>query len=148
MDSPRFPGTPVPPDCPLLRGQNQAVSATSKPQRQLCRLRRSGEGDQKSGSGHISTVHRHSTCFYREARLSTRPLRIPAPLKIFTILPELSTRSSEPSHGSDGKESPCNAEDPDSIPGSGRSLGERNGYPLQYSCLENSKDRGAWRATV
>ena len=36
----------------------------------------------------------------------------------------------------------------DSIPGSGRSPGEGNGDPLQYSCLENSKDRGAWQATV
>ena len=34
------------------------------------------------------------------------------------------------------------------IPGSGRSLGEGNGHPLQYSCLENPKDRGAWQATV
>ena len=34
------------------------------------------------------------------------------------------------------------------IPGWGRSLGEENGYPLHYSCLENSKDRGAWQATV
>ena len=36
----------------------------------------------------------------------------------------------------------------DSIPGSGRSPGEGNGNPLQYSCLENPMDRGAWRATV
>ena len=50
--------------------------------------------------------------------------------------------------GLDGKESTCNAGDPGSIPGSGRSPGEGNGNPLQYSCLENSKDRGAWRATV
>ena len=50
--------------------------------------------------------------------------------------------------GSDGKESSCNAGDLGSIPGSGRSPGEGNGYPLQYSCLENSMDRGAWRATV
>ena len=42
----------------------------------------------------------------------------------------------------------CNAADPDSIPGSGRSPGEGNGYPLRYSCLENSMDRGAWQATV
>ena len=49
--------------------------------------------------------------------------------------------------GSDGKESACNAEDPDSIPGLGRSL-EGNGYPLQYSCLENPMGRGAWWATV
>ena len=46
--------------------------------------------------------------------------------------------------GSDGKESACNAEDPGSIPGLGRSLGEGNGNPLQYSYLENSMDTGAW----
>ena len=50
--------------------------------------------------------------------------------------------------GSDSKESACNAGDWDSIPGSGRSRGEGNGYRLQYSCLENSMDRGAWQATV
>ena len=43
--------------------------------------------------------------------------------------------------GTDSKESACNAGDPGSIPGSGRSPGERNGNPLQYSCLENSMDR-------
>ena len=50
--------------------------------------------------------------------------------------------------GSDGKESDCNAEDVDSAPGSERSPGEGNGNPLQFSCLENSMVRGAWRATV
>ena len=45
--------------------------------------------------------------------------------------------------GSEGKESACNAGDPGLIPGLGRSPGEGNGNPLQYSCLENSKDRGA-----
>ena len=45
---------------------------------------------------------------------------------------------------SDGKESACNAGHPGSIPGSGRFPGERNGKPPQYSCLENSVDRGAW----
>ena len=50
--------------------------------------------------------------------------------------------------GSDSKASACNVEDLGSIPGSGRSPGERNGYPLQYSCLENLMDRGAWEATV
>ena len=49
--------------------------------------------------------------------------------------------------GSVGKESACNAEDLGLIPGLGRSPGEGNGNPLQYSCLENYKDRGAWRAT-
>ena len=48
---------------------------------------------------------------------------------------------------SDGKESACNSGDPGSIPGSGRSPGEGNGYPLQFSCLEISMDRGAWQAT-
>ena len=43
-----------------------------------------------------------------------------------------------------GKESTCNTGDPGSIPGWGRSLGEGNGNPLQYSWLENLMDRGAW----
>ena len=46
--------------------------------------------------------------------------------------------------GSDGKESACDAEDPGLIPGSGRSPGEGNGNPLQYSYLKNSMDGGAW----
>ena len=50
--------------------------------------------------------------------------------------------------GSDAKESAYNAEDPGSIPGLGRSLGEGNGYPLQYSCLKNSIDRVAWQVIV
>ena len=50
--------------------------------------------------------------------------------------------------GSDGRESACNVGDPGLIPGLGRSLGEGKGYPLQYSCLENSMDRRAWWATV
>ena len=50
--------------------------------------------------------------------------------------------------GSDSKESACNAGDPGLVPGSGRSPREGNGTPLQYSCLENSMDRGAWPATV
>ena len=49
---------------------------------------------------------------------------------------------------SDGKESACSAGDLGLIPGSGRSLGEGNGYPLQCSCLENSMNREACRATV
>ena len=50
--------------------------------------------------------------------------------------------------GSNGEESACNAGDLNSIPGSGRSPGEGNGNPLQYSCLKNPMDREAWRATV
>ena len=50
--------------------------------------------------------------------------------------------------GLDGKESACSAGDQVSIPGLGRSPGEGNGNPLQYSCLENPMDGGAWQATV
>ena len=50
--------------------------------------------------------------------------------------------------GSDGKEFACNTGGLGSMSRSGRSPGEGNGKPLQYSCLENSMDRGAWRATV
>ena len=50
--------------------------------------------------------------------------------------------------GSDSKESAHSAGDPGSIPGLGRSPAEGNGNPLQYSCLENPMDGGAWRAAV
>ena len=50
--------------------------------------------------------------------------------------------------GLDSKESACDSGDVGSIPGSGRSPGEGNGNPLQYSCLENSMNRGAWQAIV
>ena len=50
--------------------------------------------------------------------------------------------------GSDSKESACSVEDMGLIPGSGRSRGEGNGYPLQYSCLENFMNTGAWQTTV
>ena len=50
--------------------------------------------------------------------------------------------------GLEGKVSTCNAGDPGSIPESGRSPGEGNGNPLQYSCLENPMDGGAWEAAV
>ena len=46
------------------------------------------------------------------------------------------------------KNPPVNAEDAGSIPGLGRSPGEGNGNPLQYSCLENPMDRGAWQASI
>ena len=49
---------------------------------------------------------------------------------------------------SPGEESSCNAGDSGLIPGLGKSPGEEIDYPLQFSCLENPKDRGAWQATV
>ena len=51
-------------------------------------------------------------------------------------------------HSSVGKESACNAGDPGSIPGLGRSPGEGNGNPFQYSLLENPMDRGSWWDTL
>ena len=51
-------------------------------------------------------------------------------------------------HSSVGEESACGAGHPGSIPGLERTPGEGNGNPLQYSCLENPMDRGAWQATV
>ena len=72
-------------------------------------------------------------------------------LNIIFLLPEIScnhTILKDFPGGSDSKESACNAGDPGSIPGLGRSLGEGNGNPLQYSCLENSMERGSWQATA
>ena len=64
------------------------------------------------------------------------------------ILVVLSPVNQGSPRGSGGKEPACNAGDLGSIPGSGRSPGEGNGNPLQYSCLENPMDREAWRAAV
>ena len=72
-------------------------------------------------------------------------------LKFFygeTLLTSLVVNSLDFSDGSDSKASAYNAGDPGSIPESGRPPGEGNGNPLQYSCLENSMDGGAWWATV
>ena len=69
-------------------------------------------------------------------------------LKYFIFFQRISQTSLKLTfYGSDSKESTCSAGDPGSIPGSGRSPGEWNGYPLQYSCLENPMDR-VWQATV
>ena len=65
---------------------------------------------------------------------------------VYLLMPSLS--SNDFPGGSDGKVSVYDAGDPGSIPGLGRSLGEGNGNPLQYYCLENPMDRGAWWATV
>ena len=66
----------------------------------------------------------------------------------YTSLRTMHQEQASFSGGSDGKESACNAGDPGLIPWLGRSAGEGNGNPLQYSCLEDLKDRGAWRAAV
>ena len=63
--------------------------------------------------------------------------------KVMSLLFNMLSRLDFPG-GSDGKASAYNAGDLGSIPGSGRSPGEGNGNPLQYSCLENPMDGGAW----
>ena len=73
-------------------------------------------------------------------------LKDPLPC-VFTDSWQLSSSKVMPG-GSVGKESACNVGDLGSIPGLGRSPGEGNSYPLQYSSLENSMDRKAWQATV
>ena len=88
------------------------------------------------------------------------PYKIITPYQLFflccTLLPcniyfiptglYLSIPLSHLAMSSAGKESACNARDPSLIPGSGKSLGEGTGCPLQYSCLENPIERGAWQA--
>ena len=69
-------------------------------------------------------------------------------IKKFTCLKAISTITSGFPGSSDLKESAYNARGPGSIPGLGKSPGVGNGNPLQYSCLENSMDRGAWQAIV
>ena len=66
---------------------------------------------------------------------------------IWDLVPQAGVEPKPPG-GSDGKESACDAGDLGSISGSGRSPGEGNGYPFQYSCLENPMDIGDWWATV
>ena len=82
---------------------------------------------------HNGTLHRYRCAFWKEPRV---PLcYVHSPLLGFP-------------GGSDGKKAACNAGDQDLTLESGRSSGEENGNPLQYSSLENSMDRGAWWATV
>ena len=89
-----------------------------------------------------------------EAVYSSFPERLLEKSDLFKVYKLMGTRELSGSTykpfpgGSDGKESACNAGDLGLIPGWGRSPGEGNGYPLQYSCLENPIDRGAWQATV
>ena len=84
---------------------------------------------------------------YWTAKETPDPIFLFVPNQLFLILLPLSDKRGFPG-GSDGKESVYNAGDPGSIPGLGRSPGEGNGNPRQYSCLENPMDRGAWQGTV
>ena len=75
-------------------------------------------------------------------------MNVPDTIWILVMIPHVYTHLRGFPGGSNGKESARKAGDPGSIPGSGRSPAEGNGNPLQYSCLENSMERGTWRAVV
>ena len=75
------------------------------------------------------------------------PVTIKSKIRMATLF-LISTKEMGFPGGSDDRESACNAGDLGSIPGSGRSPGEGNDNPLQYSYLENSVNRGVWQATV
>ena len=81
-----------------------------------------------------------SICLYTSPKVKIEKITLPT--KVHIVKAMGFPRSSV------GKESACKAGEPGSIPGSGRSPGEGNGNPLQYSCLENPMDGGAWQATV
>ena len=90
-----------------------------------------------------NTLFWSTTCFPRfVSLLLDKMLYFSKPTFLFKLMPVFTF------DGSVGKESAWSAGDLDSIPGLGRSLEEGNGNPLQYSCLENSKDSGPWQATV
>ena len=80
--------------------------------------------------------------------LSCQCVHLPQGLFVLWLSRCSSGSSGFPGGGSDGNESGRHATDPGSVPGWGGSPGGEHGSPLQYSCLENSMDRGAWRATV
>ena len=88
------------------------------------------------------------TATQRDGPANTPPLPNFCPSHLLIAINMILTRKRGFHGGSDGKESACNAGDPGLIPGLGRSPGEGNGSPTQYSCLENPLDRGAWWATV
>ena len=90
-----------------------------------------------------NTLFWSTTCFPRfVSLLLDKMLYFSKPTFLFKLMPVFTF------DGSVGKESAWSAGDLDSDPGLGRSLEEGNGNPLQYSCLENSKDSGPWQATV
>ena len=101
-------------------------------------------------SAYFSNFFAPSTHFFSFYELSVAPVSHSLFFCLQAILLFCRILSSHLPQGfpcsSAAEESACNAGDPGSIPGSGRSAGEGNGNPLQYSGLENPMDRGAWRA--
>ena len=104
------------------------------------------EGFQKPSLVPALPWNKSCICNQREPRTKCRAERILTPMGE-TQLCETMTPEGFPGV-SDGKESACNVGGLGSIPGLGRSPGGGHGNPLQYSCLENPRDRGAWRATI
>ena len=94
-----------------------------------------------------SFVHQHLGCFHVFGIVNSAAMNIKAYLS-FLNYSFIQLYAQGFPGGSEVKASACNAGDLGSIPGSGRSPGEENGNPLQYSCLETSMDGGAWWATV
>ena len=86
--------------------------------------------------------------FYPRCEWQPSCLKSHRSFNFFPVTPSMHIRTSFPGSSVTGKESACSVGDPGSIPGSGRSPGEGDGSPLQYSCLENLMDRGAWWATA
>ena len=98
-------------------------------------------------------AHHHAPCPHQHVSLWPRMWSVAAPgtldfLFLTDTFVKYHKKELDLPCSSDSEESACNAGDLGSIPGLGRSPGEGNGNPLQYSCLENRMDRGAWRATV
>ena len=134
--------------CPLLQLSLLPVFFCSVPPKR-------GRGGAKIGSKSSVTFQDSSS------QLSSSPLPVPhSPTRIlsscwvshlyplrYTLGAFVSILPSFPG-SSDGKSLPAHAGDPGSIPGPGRSPGEGHGNPLQYSCLENPMDGGAWWATA
>ena len=93
----------------------------------------------------------HQECVFCSKKATVQTCILPAMVSVLlqanvsVILCQGSLSACSPG-GSGGKEFACSAGDLGSIPGSGRSAGEGNDYPLQCSCLENPMDRGAWQA--
>ena len=94
----------------------------------------------------IKQIHRHrkQTYGYQMGKVRGGAVNYEHRINKYTLLYTSSPNDSD----SKKKKSACSAGDLGSISGSGRSPGEGNGYPLQYSCLENPMSRGAWWATV
>ena len=91
----------------------------------------------------------HVLYFFLASRPSASSSHTDSPSTTLDVICNTYSFRGYPSTGGwDSKESACSAGDPGTIPILGRSPGEGNGNPLQYSCLENSTDRGAWQDTV